>query len=154
MLKATGRGQPDLAPEVLTAMGSFEFAEHSSPQCLRSFCTLEGEPHRTPMGLSRPLARVPSPTQRECQAPPPCPQRRLITRDAPTGSACVHDSSASLERCYSLQASRQPRPPCVREPLCTASTSSEHVTSNSKTTLPAVDVTVPVLQMRKRGPRK
>lgn len=82
-------------------MGSFESADHSSPQCLRSFCTLEGEPHRTPMGLSRPLARVLSPTQRECQAPPPCPQCHLVARDAPTGSACEHDSSADLEMLFS-----------------------------------------------------
>lgn len=40
-LKAMGRGPPDLALEALTALGWFEFAEHSSPQSLRPTRTQE-----------------------------------------------------------------------------------------------------------------
>ena len=60
-LKAVGRGPPDLAPEALTALGWFEFAEHLSPQSLWPTCTQEWQAHRSPPGLSRPLSRDPTP---------------------------------------------------------------------------------------------
>lgn len=61
-LKAVGRGPPDLAPEALTALRWFEFAEHSSPPSLWPTCTQEWQAHRSPPGFVKASVQGPHPT--------------------------------------------------------------------------------------------